>query len=122
MAIRLSDLDKPLEPVVLPSGREVAVVPVNGAVAQMRADYNASSDPALLWQIAAELLPDATPEEIRKLSVAHCAAVIAIAAGNAEALLSEIAEEAETRKKSEGNRKASDPSRKVRRRRTGSAT
>jgi hypothetical protein len=127
MAVKLNDLEKPLPTVLLPGknggqGREVQIVPINGAVAQLRRDYIESKDELLLWKIVGELLPDATTEEVMKLTVVQCNAVAAIAAGNADDILAEIAEEAE-RKKKEGNPKATAERKpKARRRGTGSAS
>lgn len=122
MPVRLVDLDKPLESVVLPStGREVRVVPMNGAVAQLKAELERTDDPAVLWQIAAELLPDADPGEIAKLTMPHVLAVIRIASGRADELLAEI--EAEREKEREGNPEAPASSKpEVARHGTGSAS
>jgi hypothetical protein len=88
----------------------------------MRREYIETKDDALLWKIIAELIPTATKEEIMKLTIGHCNAVIAIACGNADDILKEIADEAERRKK-EGNRKATAARKpKARRPRTGSAS
>lgn len=120
MPITLADLSTPLESVVLPStGREVPVYPMNGVVAQLRQRFQETEDHALLWPIAAELVPDATPDEIAKLGMAHVMAIIAIASGRADQILAEIIKEREK----EGNPQAPAKVKpEARRRRTGSAS
>ena len=122
MAINLRDFDKPLGTVLLPStGREVAVLPANAIVADLKLEYEQTEQHTLLWDIARELIPDATPEEIKGLRPAHIVVLIKLASGSAEQLLAEI--EAEEKKKLEGNSTAPAKSKpRAARKGTGSAS
>lgn len=104
-------------------GREVQAYPLDGACAQLRAEYEESGDAEICWKIAARVLPDATDEEIARLSIAECQAVIEIASGKADELLAAIKSDRDRKAsgQSEGNPKAPPKSKApVRRRGTGS--
>jgi hypothetical protein len=85
VSVKLADLEAPIEPVVLPGGREVAVVPINGIVMELYQAYRdqeaatKGSGGAVLYQIVAKLLPSATEEEVKALTPAQCAVVIELA-------------------------------------------
>ena len=83
MTLRLADIDQPSRPMVeLSSGREVQLSWINGVVVSLAAEYDKTENPALLWQIARELLRTATDAEIQSLTVAECGALLMLASGH----------------------------------------
>jgi precorrin-4 methylase len=119
-------MDEALDQVVLPSGREVDVVPSNGAAAELLQEFDRTKakDPLLLWRAVHQMIPAATDEEVKQLTPKQCAAVIAIAGGKADRVIAYMAEEAEKKKKErEGNPEAATKRKpRGRRRETGSAS
>lgn len=83
-AIRLVELDAEIEPVELPSGRIVKVRAVDGAAMQIVREFKETGDELLLWKIAALVLPEATEEEVNKLSFKMVEAVMALATHQAD--------------------------------------
>lgn len=85
--VRLADFRKKLDPVELPSGKVVDVYCLNGEGYQLYQQWLAEPDNVdLAWDIAALCIPDASAEDVIKLDVNQCAAVISLAAGQAEAV------------------------------------
>lgn len=85
--VRLADLRKKLDPVELPSGKVVDVYCLNGEAYQLYQLWLAEPDNVeLAWKIAALCIPDASADEVNNLDVNQCAAVITMAAGQAEAV------------------------------------
>ncbi|MDP9176697.1 MAG: hypothetical protein M3O61_03355 [Gemmatimonadota bacterium] len=79
--IRLADFARQLPIVELRSGREVTVREFDRTVLELRDKYLETEDPRIYWEIAALLLPDATEEEISRLSIFEVSAIIQIASG-----------------------------------------
>lgn len=86
-AFRLLDTEAAIEPVLLPSGREVEVRPLTRAGHLMRARLVETGNDDLWWELAALCLPAATAEEIESLTANMCMAVIGMARGRADEVL-----------------------------------
>ena len=90
--VRLADLDAPLKPVKLdpspewPEGRWVRVRPIDGKGYQLLQEIEATQAFRLYWEIARRVLPDATQDEIDRLTPREVVAVVEIAAGNVAAV------------------------------------
>lgn len=79
--LNLKDIPTPERPKVeLLSGRSVSVAPLDGEVAALYREYAASGNGLLLWDIVALLLPDATKDEVRALTIDQCGAVVKLSA------------------------------------------
>lgn len=95
MSLNLADLEAPIEPVRLPGGREVAVVPMDGIAYDLllalrkKEKAEVGSSGRMLWDIAARCIPDATPEEVGGLSVVMANAVIGLATRTLDAVAAE---------------------------------
>ncbi len=87
-AVRLMDLAESPGSVVLPSGREVAVRPIDGFAIQFKESIeNHTAEAADAWKLAAHLLPDATPDEIKSLNPTMIGHITLIAAGQIDTLI-----------------------------------
>jgi hypothetical protein len=74
-----------VEQVELPDGRIVNVRPVDGIGFDLYSEMEADrSKGHLIWQIAAGCLPSLTIAEVKRLTPAECAAVIAVALGKVQ--------------------------------------
>jgi hypothetical protein len=86
--VRLADLEVSAGEVLLPSGREVKVAPIDGRGMQIQqAMLLGTAQPGDMWRLAALLLPDATPEEIERLTANAIGLVVQMACGALEQVL-----------------------------------
>lgn len=91
-----------LEPITFPDIRDAEGTPktsrckpINGrATKLLRKMAAGDADQSLLWQIAAELLPDLTADEVDRLSIDEARDVLAYATGQLAAVEAQIAADA----------------------------
>lgn len=76
MQIRLIDIDPPVDTVILPSGREIPVRPADAGVMELALETPGTATLPQLLTIARRLLPDATEEELRSLTIGMLNAVL----------------------------------------------
>jgi hypothetical protein len=86
--VRLADLEASAGEVLLPGGREVRVAPIDGRGMQIQqAMQLGTAKLGDMWRLAALLLPDATPEEIERLTPSAIGLVVQMACGALEQVL-----------------------------------
>jgi hypothetical protein len=92
MSIDLTKLEAPLETVILPDGKEYQPIRFNGFMADLYRQMGGENgegktDTTIPWRLVQALLPTAPPEVVKALTVAQCAAVLAVAQGKVQAVL-----------------------------------
>lgn len=108
MAVKLADLEKPIEPVILPGGREVAVKAITGMAMELYGEFRQKQRKAreipegtperevaalelveIRCRLVGELLDGATDREVKSLTPIMCDTVIELATRTYEAVEAE---------------------------------
>jgi hypothetical protein len=117
MAIKLIDLEQPLEPVVFPNGKELAVVPLDAAGYQLWEEVQRTRSDEAALALLRRCVPEATDEDLMTLTPRMVAAIVAHARYKIDLVLASIkngsapAEATETTPRASGRRSSRTTSR-----------
>jgi len=92
--LRLAELNRALDVVELPDGTEATVKRLDGVMAHLWHEFTSTPeqdrDPHILWELGGRCLPGVSQEIVDGLTAAQVGAVIAVASGNVERVLTAL--------------------------------